>query len=206
MQILAELHVASDLQAMLESALESMKTGELAKVSNQMNDMFLEMIGADKEQQDRAIIAEARVTEDFTIEVIGQNERLLHPSQDLNGASRRALTIAFILALTLVSEVQAPNVIDTPLGMTSGYVKRAILRIAAEKSTQLILFLTHDEIKGCEDLLDIHAGRVVTLTNPMHFPTILANDPKVDELRVLLCECDHNHSCAICERKVDVAA
>ncbi len=46
---------------------------------------------------------------------------------DLNGASRRALTLAFILAFTRVSGVKAPNVIDTPLGMTSGIVKRAML-------------------------------------------------------------------------------
>ena len=37
---------------------------------------------------------------------------MLNPDRDLNGASRRALTIAFILALTDVSEVEAPNTID----------------------------------------------------------------------------------------------
>ena len=73
---------------------------------------------------------------------------MLNPDRDLNGASRRALTIAFILALTRVSEVVAPNTIDTPLGMMSGFVKRSVRRTAIEQSSQLILFRTRDAIKG----------------------------------------------------------
>lgn len=38
--------------------------------------------------------------------------------------------------------------------MTSGYVKRSILRTAVRESAQLVLFLTHDEIAGCEDIID----------------------------------------------------
>ena len=78
---------------------------------------------------------------------------VLNPSKDLNGASRRALTIAFILALTKVSEVAAPNVIDTPLGMMDGFVKRSVLKTAIQESSQLILFLTRSEIKDCEDII-----------------------------------------------------
>ena len=62
------------------------------------------------------------------------------PDRDLNGASRRALTLAFILALTKVSEVEAPNIIDTPLGMMSGYVKRSVLMTAIRESSQLELY------------------------------------------------------------------
>ena len=108
-----------------------------------MNSIFLEMIGADPEQG--AIIWGAEISAKFDIIVYGPNERTLNPDRDLNGASRRALTLGFILALTKVSEVEAPNVIDTPLGMTSGYVKRSILRTAVLESTQLVLFLTHEK-------------------------------------------------------------
>ena len=67
---------------------------------------------------------------------------MLDPDNDLNSASRRALTLAFILALTKVSGVEAPNVIDTPLGTMSGYVKLSVLQTAIRESYQLILFLT----------------------------------------------------------------
>lgn len=201
LMLLAELEVAKDLLTVLEGALNVMKTRELGKVSQRINTLFLDMIGADPSQ--RSIIQRAELTPDFRIVVYGQNDRQLDPSQDLNGASRRALTVAFILALTKVSEVEAPNVIDTPLGMMSGYVKRTVLRRAAEESSQLILFLTHDEIQGCEDILDEKAGKVYTLTNPAHYPRILVNDPGVTDTRILMCNCNHRKHCAICERKKD---
>jgi DNA sulfur modification protein DndD len=177
---------------------------ELQKVSNLMNSIFLEMIGADPEQG--AIIRRTEISRDFDIIVYGPNNRTLNPDRDLNGASRRALTLAFILALTKVSEVEAPNVIDTPLGMTSGFVKRSILRTAVRESAQLILFLTHDEIAGCEEIIDQAAGVVFTLTNPAHFPKMLVNDPRVKERKVLRCECDHKNECQLCLRRPDAQA
>ena len=198
-QLSAELEVASDLQQVLTQALETMKTKELEKVSDRMNALFLDMIGADQTQ--KSIITRAAVTSDFRIVVFGTYDHPLDPSQDLNGASRRALTIAFVLALTRISEVEAPNVIDTPLGMMSGYVKQAVLQLAARQSSQLILFLTHSEIAGCEDILDQYAGQMYTLTNPAHYPKILVNDPHIDDARVLLCGCNHRQSCQVCERR-----
>ena len=201
-RILAELEVTQDVMRVLRSAYERITNEELQKVSDLMNSIFLEMIGADPEQG--AIIRRAEVSRDFDIIVYGPNDRTLNPDRDLNGASRRALTLAFILALTKVSEVEAPNVIDTPLGMTSGYVKRSILRTAVRESAQLILFLTHDEISGCEEIIDQAAGEVFTLTNPAHFPKMLVNDPGVEERKVLRCECDHRNECQLCQRHPDV--
>ena len=195
----AELEVAHDLQQILANTLETMKTRELNQVSDRMNVLFLDMIGADPSQ--RSLITRASITSEFQLVVFGRFGHPLDPSQDLNGASRRALTIAFILALTRVSEVEAPNVIDTPLGMMSGYVKQAVLQIASSQSSQLILFLTHSEILGCEEILDQRAGRVWTMTNPAHYPKILVNDPNVDDTRVMLCHCNHRQVCKVCERR-----
>lgn len=193
-----ELQVARDIRAVFEKTLELMKTREVQSVSVRMNEYFLRMIGADP---DNALIQKAAIDSDFRIVVHGRNNRVLDPSLDLNGASRRALTIAFVLALTEVSGVEAPNVIDTPLGMMSGFVKTEVVRVASEASAQLILFLTHDEIKGCEDILDERAGRVMTITNPVHYPKILKNDPRTTEARALLCQCDHRSFCKLCERR-----
>lgn len=194
----SELTAARDVRLAIEQTLEIMKTREVAAVSRRMNELFMQMIGSDP---DRAMIKSASINSDFRIVVVGRNDRALDPSQDVNGASRRALTIAFILALTEISGVEAPNVIDTPLGMMSGYVKSEVVRVAAASSSQLILLLTHDEIQGTEDILDERAGVVMTMTNPAHYPKILKNDPGTSDAKVILCACDHNSSCEICERK-----
>lgn len=203
-QILAEKNVIRDVTSVLKSAHQQIVTKELTKVSEWMNKIFLEMIGADPEQG--AIIRRAEISRNFDILVYGPNNRNLNPDRDLNGASRRALTLAFILALTKVSEVEAPNVIDTPLGMTSGFVRRSILRVAVRESTQLILFLTHDEIAGCEEIIEEAAGVVFTLTNPAHYPKMLVNDPGIAEYKILRCECDHKSECRLCQRHADTVS
>lgn len=201
-RILAELEVTHDVETVLKNSYHRITNEELTKVSELMNAIFLEMIGADPEQG--AIIQKAEISKDFDIVVYGPNDRRLNPDRDLNGASRRALTLAFILALTKVSEVVAPNVIDTPLGMMSGFVKRSVLRTAIRESSQLILFLTRSEIADCEEIIDAEAGQVITLTNPVHYPRMLVNDPKVSESAVLRCECNHRQECRLCQRQMDV--
>jgi len=200
--ILAQHQLAQDVDRVLRASYDRLTQEELQKVSRMMNDLFLEMIGADPEQG--AIVRRAEISEDFDIVVYGPQDRTLNPDQDLNGASRRALTLAFILALTKISEVEAPNIIDTPLGMTSGYVKQSILRTAIRESSQLVLFLTRSEISGCEEILDEYAGRIYTLTNPKHYPVMLLNDPQVDEITVLRCDCDHRSECRVCQRRMKV--
>ncbi len=201
-RILAELEVTQDVTRILQGAYERITNDELQKVSDLMNSIFLEMIGSDPEQG--AIIRRAEISQEFDIIVYGPQDRTLNPDRDINGASRRALTLAFILALTKVSEVEAPNVIDTPLGMTSGFVKNSILRTAVRESSQIVLFLTHDEIAGCEEIIDDSAGIVFTLTNPAHYPVMLVNDPGVHETKIIRCECNHRNECQICERHSDV--
>ncbi len=200
----AILDVIRDVENVLGNSRDRITSEELSKVSDRMNAFFLEMIGSDPEQG--AIIRRAEISPEFDILVYGPEDRTLNPDRDLNGASRRALTLAFILALTKVSEVEAPNVIDTPLGTMSGYVKQAVLQTAIRESSQLVLFLTRSEIADCEEILDAAAGRVITLTNPAHYPTMLRNDPQVSVQTILRCECDHRTECGLCERHLDPVA
>jgi DNA sulfur modification protein DndD len=183
----------------LNLTYESIQNDVLPKVSTAMNDYFMEMIQADP----GSIIRQAKVTEKYDIAVIGPKGRSLDPDKDLNGASRRALTMAFILALTEVSGVDAPNVIDTPLGMMSGTVKRLALRTAAQHSSQLVLLLTRSEIKDCEDIIDDFAGTIVTLSNTSHYPKMLKNAPQTTESMVKKCNCTHRQVCDQCERVGD---
>ena len=199
--ILARLDATRDIEQILENSYNRITNEELQKVSQLMNTLFLEMIGADAEQG--AIIQKAEITDKFDILVYGPNERTLNPDRDLNGASRRALTIAFILALTKVSQVPAPNVIDTPLGMMDGFVKRSVLKTAIQESSQLILFLTRSEIKDCEDIISDKAGRIITITNSAHYPNILVNDPHINEPQALRCSCKDLGECDMCKRRTD---
>ena len=201
-RLAAELLAGQDVLQVFERALERLKSDELSRVSTFMNEIFLEMIGADTEQG--AVIRRAEISQDFDILVYGPDERLLSPDRDLNGASRRALTLAFILALTKVSGVEAPNIIDTPLGMMSGYVKSSVVRVAARYSAQLILFLTRSEIAGTEALLAQHADKVITLTNPAHYPRMLLHAPPSGAIQVVRCNCSYDESCRMCARKMEV--
>jgi DNA sulfur modification protein DndD len=193
--------VANAIKTVFEKVVERLRNDELEKVSSEMNRIFLSMIGADSSNSDLGLIKEARLTEQFDIVVFGPNGHSLNPDQDLNGASRRAITLAFILALTKVSEVEAPNIIDTPLGMMAGYVKQSVLLRTIEEGSQVILFLTHDEINGVEEILDSRAGLVFTLTNVGHYPKMLANRPETQEAGVVRCNCNHRQCCEICERQ-----
>lgn len=174
---------------------------ELSKVSDEMNRIFLSMIGSGTDRSEFSRIQKAELTDEFDIMVYGPDGHILNPDQDLNGASRRAITLAFIIALTNVSEVEAPNIIDTPLGMMSGYVKQSVLLNTVKESSQVILFLTHDEITGVENIIDRYAGIVYTLTNPAHYPQMLVNKVDVDESTIVRCNCNHYEFCDICERK-----
>ena len=195
-----KLAVARKMQKLFVNIVNKLKQEEVKKVSYHMNRVFLNMIGSDPDKNDKTLITRAELTDDYDIRVFGPNNIEMNPDQDLNGASRRAITLAFIIALTKVSQVEAPNIIDTPLGMTSGYVKQSILTEILNEGSQIVLFLTHDEIKGVETIIDRYAGEIFTLTNPAHYPRMLANEPQDTEFSVIRCDCDHKRTCAICER------
>jgi DNA sulfur modification protein DndD len=82
-------------------------------------------------------------------------------------------------------------------------MKRSVLRTAVRESSQIVLFLTRSEIADCEEILDAEAGRIITLTNPTHYPRMLVNDPGVKERTVLRCECNHRKECTLCRRRME---
>lgn len=195
-----KIYLTNALHKGFKQILEQLKHEEVKKVSQEMNRIFLEMVGSSADKNEFSSITKAELSENYEILVYGLNNQLINPDQDLNGASRRAITLAFILALTKNAQVEAPNVIDTPLGMMSGYVKQSVLQQMIKEGSQSILFLTHDEIHGVQGLIDQYAGKVYTLTNPAHYPKMLVNKPPVNDARILRCECNHKTYCKICER------
>lgn len=190
---------AKDILVVLTGTLDVLQGDTIDEVSVQMNEIFMAMIVADKEAG--SIVKQVSLTRSHDIVVEGPGGRTIDPDNDLNGASRRALTLAFILALVKVSGVKAPNIIDTPLGMMGIEVRQAVLKYAALHSSQLVLFLTGSEILGVEDLIDEFAGVVITLSNAAHYPNKLLNDPGTHRTESLVCTCNHRQSCQRCARR-----
>jgi DNA sulfur modification protein DndD len=212
--------VSQDLTTTIGNTLNELQTVYLRQVSDRMNDLFLQMVGADPEVAG-GVFRKAEITPEYEIKVLTADNRTLDPDHELNGASKRALTFAFIWSLTEVSGVVAPRVIDTPLGMMSGGVKRRVVEIIASLGTgppppaatgeqgkprrelQVVLFLTRQEILKVEDLLDERAGKVITFTNTASYPADLVHDPGVERPSILVCACNHREKCPVCARKDD---
>jgi DNA sulfur modification protein DndD len=190
---------ADDVLEVLQKSYAAIQQQAIPVIGHEMNRLFLKMINSDPEQL--SIIREASLAPDYRIEVYGPEDRALNPDQDLNGASRRALTLAFILALTHISGVDSALVIDTPLGMMSGAVKRSVTETLIEEASQPVLLLTRSEIADIEDVLDSATGRFNTLTNSAHYPMMVVNEGP--ERLVMACGCTHREFCDLCERVGD---
>jgi len=199
-ELQARLTATQDILDVLVASYKGIEEVELPRVSKIMNDYFLTMIEGDPKS---SIIRKAEVTPDYDITVYGPSNSRLDTDVDLNGASKRALTLSFVLALAEVSGFEAPNVIDTPLGTISGTIKRNVLQTTVKHSTQLVLLLTRAEIRDCENIIDHFAGKVYTLTSSAHFPRQLRYDPKAPYFKAFRCECNHRQYCHACERTMD---
>lgn len=203
----AQLTATQDVLSVLDGVMHELQGAYLDRVSSRMDELFRRMIAADADLPEHMrVITGASITPEFDILVHAGN-RTLNPDHELNGASQRALTFAFIWALAGVSDTVAPRVIDTPLGMMSGYVKRSVLDLisapttASEPDRQVVLFLTRSEIAQVENLLDQRAGVVFTLTNTAAGDLICRQDDT--HPRIVRCECNHRQYCEVCSRLDD---
>lgn len=215
----ARLTVIEDMAGVVTGSLQDIHQQYLHRVADRMNEMFLEMVGADPGGMEEGTNSEparphvfqaARISPTYEIVVHTADNRTLDPDHELNGASKRALTFSFIWALTEVSGVIAPRIVDTPLGMMSGAVKKRVLELvtapsgnAADVEKQVVLFLTRDEIRGIEDVIDARAGKTFTYTNSDHYPVDVVADPATDAPQILVCNCSHRERCALCARRND---
>jgi DNA sulfur modification protein DndD len=215
----SRLSVIDDMASVVTGALQDIQQNYLHLVSKRMNEMFLEMVGADpthmasgggREEARAHVFKSAQISQNYEIVVYTGDNRTLNPDHELNGASKRALTFSFIWALTQVSGLIAPRIVDTPLGMMSGAVKKRVLELVTAPSgehtdveKQVVLFLTRDEIRGIEDVIDSRAGKTFTYTNSDHFPVDVVNDPGLSAPEIVVCTCNHRQRCGVCARRND---
>lgn len=199
---------AEDLLDLSSGILEVMKTRYVHDVSDRMNRLFLDIVGSDP-QSDVSVFKAVRINDDFDIVIEGGNGRTLDPDFELNGASQRALTLSFIWALMEVAGREAPRIIDTPLGMTSGGVKTRVVEMMSQSGPdhsadfQVILFMTRSEIRDLESVLDARAGNAFTLSCSKDYPKDLINDWGVPRPIVRRCDCKHREVCQVCQRRYD---
>jgi DNA sulfur modification protein DndD len=198
--------VADDLLRLVQRTLETLEGEYLSRASMRMNELFMKIAGSTPEVS-RAVFNEVRISPSYDIEVLsGGYGRTLDPDFEINGASKRALTLSFIWSLMEVADVSAPRIIDTPLGMTSGGVKRRFVDLLTEPSEhefQVVLLMTRSEIAGVESLIDERAGVVQTLSCSHQYPVDLVNDWGADTPAVRRCVCTHRQACYVCARHDD---
>ena len=201
--------VADDLQRLAQGTLETLQRDYVQRVGNRTSELFMRIVGSDP-AFNAGVFTGIRIAENsFNIVVETHGGKHLDPSFELNGASQRALTLAFIWALTEVSGTTAPRIIDTPLGMVAGGVKTRMVNVITAPPAknapdfQVVLLLTRSEVRDIEALLDERAGIVSTMSCSKDYPEDLRFAWDVDKPVVRTCLCNHRHSCKRCARKYD---
>lgn len=199
--------VSADLAHLVKEVIRDLEVDHVQRVATIMSARFLEIIGSDPEI-DSAIFGSVSINESFDIEVRTPQGSKLDFDAEINGASQRALTLSLIWALMEVAEVEAPRIIDTPLGMVAGAVKtrltESITAPPAEggPNYQVVLLLTRSEIRDVESIIDERAGLIRTMSCSKD-----AKDLKFpwgqDRPQVKVCTCSHRQSCLICARTYD---
>ena len=201
--------VASDLLGLTTGILDRLKSDHVHRVSERMDQLFLEIVGADPTADSSLFSGVNIVSGSYDVVVHAQEGRTLDVVTDLNGASKRALTLSLIWALMEVAEKEAPRIIDTPLGMTSGAVKHRMVELLTSPihgtglPYQVVLFMTRSEIRDIEQLVQERAGVITTLTCSKDYPVDLVNDWGTSYPVVRTCPCDHTQICQLCERRND---
>lgn len=200
--------VATDLLELARGTLSSLKSDYVQRVSARMNELFLDIVGSDPDAE-AAVFTGVTINDRFDIVIHTQDGKTLDADYELNGASQRALTLSFIWALMEVAGREAPRIIDTPLGMTSGAVKHRMVELLTSPGDtsglayQVVLLMTRSEIRDIEDLLDERAGSVSTLSCSKDYPVDLVNEWGDGAPTVRSCACDHRQICSVCIRRKD---
>ena len=201
--------VATDLLALTTGILDKLKSDHVHRVSTRMEQLFLDIVGADPTADSSLYSGVNIVSGSYDVVIHTREGRTLDVVTELNGASKRVLTLSLIWALMEVAEKEAPRIIDTPLGMTSGAIKHRMVDLLTSPADriglpyQVILFMTRSEIRDIEQLIQERAAVITTLTCSKDYPIDLVSDWGTNYPVVRTCPCDHTQICHLCERRND---
>jgi DNA sulfur modification protein DndD len=200
--ILHQQEIATDILSVMSATVSSLKNETLLNVSNEMNNIFLNMMnmGAEESSEERAVSKVMLDHTNFDIYAFGPKGEELKINTDLSGYQQRALTMSMMFSLIKVCGTTYPIIIDTPIGNGSDSTRVAFIKTFLNESGQSILLMTRDEMHGIESELFGKAGKQYTISNSQNsIDKNLFNE--VFASSVIICKCDYSSNCIKCSPK-----
>lgn len=109
------------------------------KIQEKTKEIFKKLVWKESHFQ------EIKLGPDFNLEVIDRYGLPARP--ELSAGERQVLSLSFIMAMSRVSEEEAPLVMDTPFGRLSSHHRNAISEHLPVLTDQLVLFVTDEELR-----------------------------------------------------------
>lgn len=216
----AAQNVADLVANVLDAAYRKIQMEQVKELSTRMNRLFAQMAANvtdddfDEVMKDKAtlrMIAKVGLRpvegnpERFEIFALNNRGRAMPPIE-INGASRRVLALAFVLALCRESRTEAPLIADSLLNSMSGAVRRNTLKATAENSSQPILLLTNADLDSQSEIETVGrmAGATYTLTGQWDAVGVGESGNVINQTKntpvAILCSCGPRQYCDVCER------
>jgi len=206
-------NAAGQVAAVLRTSNERLEVEQVKDVSRTMAQIFSQIIG----NTDNALISDAGLrvhgsrggSTEYELYAMGANGEL--PLKLVNGASRRALSVAFVLALAEETRTRVPLVCDSLLHTTSGEVRIRLMDYisSGERIGQPIVLGTRADFQdpGVRALIDRFAGSTYTLTaqSQVGLDVVNADPNRAQSKQVSVCKCAPDSFCTVCERVKDRA-
>ncbi|MCY4163924.1 MAG: AAA family ATPase [bacterium] len=218
--------VAQCVVTILDKAYSAIEKQQVSELCDRVNRLFHQM-AANVSDNDFAEVHPNKATlrmiahvgvrtiegspDKFEVFALNSRNRSM-PPVEINGASRRVMALAFILALCDESQTRAPLIADSLLNFMSGAVRRNTLRVTSEHSNQPILLLTNADLEATSEveIVSKYGGATYTLTG--QWDAIDAGGSGdvlhwTEQRQVtLLCTCGPRQYCKICERSGQAGA
>ncbi len=109
------------------------------KIQDKTKEIFKKLVWKESHFQD------VKLGPDFNLEVIDRYGYSARP--ELSAGERQVLSLSFIMAMSGISDEEAPLVMDTPFGRLSSHHRNAIAEHLPTLASQLILFVTDEELR-----------------------------------------------------------
>jgi DNA sulfur modification protein DndD len=206
----AAAQAAEDAKVVLDAAYAVIERDQVLDVSRSMNAIFKDVISATED----SLFGEVGIRRAENVAGLSYEPFALEGGRDkplalANGASRRAIAVAFVLALAEQTGTRVPFVADSLLHAMSGSVRRKLVDYlsSGERVGQPILFGTRADLLDPEvvQMVKERAGQSYTLTSQTHAGGDVARAVPTARHRqqVVVCSCQVDEFCAACERVGD---